>query len=253
MARLAIGHVRRSLSLNGQGGDAWLRGGLMPGQAGNGVSLADAVERYRRLPGACGNAYDWYRRSAARNGRVSLGATTVSAWKQGRQWMLDSDDVERALAVHEERIAERKRVTEAYAAHVLHGGDGGSIETDWGGYRIRRDFHFAWSDYARVTRAAVAPGTATPASHRPGRSAAGRSATPARTGAAAAGTVPVPHLLPCLRDFAGCIRPRLSRGAPGACSAWFICDGMYTTRRLASTVKRPPRRIAQAQDLDGTG
>jgi hypothetical protein len=67
----------------------------MPGQAGNGVSLADAVERYRRLPGAYGNAYDWYRRSAARNGLVSLGATTVSAWKQGRQWMLDSADVER--------------------------------------------------------------------------------------------------------------------------------------------------------------
>jgi hypothetical protein len=124
----------------------------MPGQAGNGVLLADAVERYRRLPGAYGNAYDWYRRSAARNGLVSLGATTVSAWKQGRQWMLDSADVERALAAHEERIAERKRVTEAYAAHVLHGGDGASIATDWGGYRIRRDFHFAWSDYARVTR-----------------------------------------------------------------------------------------------------
>jgi hypothetical protein len=38
----------------------------MPGQAGNGVPLADAVERYRRLPSINGNAYDWYRRSAAR-------------------------------------------------------------------------------------------------------------------------------------------------------------------------------------------
>ena len=27
-----------------------------------------------------------------------------------------------------------------------------SVETDWGGYRVRRDFHDAWSDYARVTR-----------------------------------------------------------------------------------------------------
>jgi hypothetical protein len=124
----------------------------MAGQVANAVSLADAVERYRRLPGAYGNAYDWYRRSAARYGQVSFGATTVSAWKRGRQWMLDSSDVERALAAHQERIEERKRLTEDYAAHVLHGGDGTRVETDWGGYRVRRDFHFAWSDYARVTQ-----------------------------------------------------------------------------------------------------
>jgi hypothetical protein len=124
----------------------------MPVQGANTVSLADAVERYQRLPGAYGNAYDWYRRSAARYGQVSLGVATLSAWKQGRQWMLDAADVEQALAAHEERIAERKRVTEDYAAHVLHAVDGASAETDWGGYRVRRDFHFAWSDYARMTQ-----------------------------------------------------------------------------------------------------
>lgn len=54
----------------------------MPGQASSGEPLADAIERYRRMPGAYGNAYDWYRRSAVREGvarrqhslRVDLGA-----------------------------------------------------------------------------------------------------------------------------------------------------------------------------------
>jgi|HubBroStandDraft_1064217.scaffolds.fasta_scaffold771491_1 hypothetical protein len=98
---------------------------------GNGVPLPDAVERYQRLPGANGNAYDRYRRSPARYGQVSLGATRVSARKQGRQWTLDYADVELALSGHEERIAERQRVTDDYAAHVLYGGQGASVETGW--------------------------------------------------------------------------------------------------------------------------
>jgi hypothetical protein len=124
------------------------------------VTLADAVDRYRREQGSASNAYEWYRKQAQRDGRVSLGGFTVSAVKVGRQWMVDAAEVERAIDAHRDRVAEQHHATDDYKAHVLRGSDGSTIQTDWGGYRISGDFHFAWTGTNSVPERATERGTA---------------------------------------------------------------------------------------------
>jgi hypothetical protein len=115
------------------------------------ITLAQAVERYRQEPGSYSNAYDWYRKQAHQSGTVSLGGREVTAFKVGRQWMVHEAEVDSAIAAHRDQMAKRHQATVGYEAHILYGGDGASIRTDWGGYRVSDTFHFAWSDYAIAT------------------------------------------------------------------------------------------------------
>jgi hypothetical protein len=116
------------------------------------ITLSQAIERYRQEPGSGSNAYDWYRKQAHGSGQVWLGGDHVTAVKVGRQWMVREAEVDSAITAHRDRMAQRHQATTDYEAHTLHGGDGASVSTDWGGYRISGAFHFAWSDYAIVTR-----------------------------------------------------------------------------------------------------
>lgn len=116
------------------------------------VTLAQAVERYRGEPGAACNAYDWYRKQAHRDGRVWLGGSYVNAAKVGKQWMVDEAEVDQAVTAHRQRMAKQHQDTADYDSHILHGEDGTSVTTDWGGYRISGDFHFAWNWYLIGTR-----------------------------------------------------------------------------------------------------
>ena len=111
------------------------------------ISLRDAIARWQREERAPANAYEWYRRDAHRSGMVSIGETSIRATKAGGSWLVDEADLDRALVAHRERRAEVRRVTADYKAGVLHGHDGEMLETEWGGYRRRDPFHFAWSDY----------------------------------------------------------------------------------------------------------
>lgn len=115
------------------------------------ITLAKAVERYRREPGAYSNAYEWYRKQAYRDGRVSLGGTYIGAIKLGNQWTVAASDVEDAITAHRRRIAEQHQATADYKARILRGGDGSSVSTDWGGYRVGGAFHFAWNSYQIAT------------------------------------------------------------------------------------------------------
>jgi len=110
------------------------------------ISLRDAIERWQREERAPANAYEWYRRDAHRSGTVWIGGTSIPSTKAGGTWIVDETDLDRAVAAHRERRAHVRRITDDYALGVLHGQDGGMLETDWGGYHRRDAFHFAWSD-----------------------------------------------------------------------------------------------------------
>jgi len=111
------------------------------------VRLSEAVERYRQEESAVSNSYDWYRRQAQRSGEVSIGGETIPARKQAGAWFVSEDDLARCLVTHRRRIAERKAATIDYGNHVLRGGRGVTVETDWGRYTVRGDFHEAIADY----------------------------------------------------------------------------------------------------------
>jgi len=111
------------------------------------ITLAQAVERYRSEPGAASNAYDWYRKQAHRDGEVWLSGVYVAAVKVGNQWTVAVSDVDGAITAHRNQMAEQHQATADYKAHILHGGDGAIVSTDWGGYRVSGAFHFAWNDY----------------------------------------------------------------------------------------------------------
>ena len=116
------------------------------------IPLKQAVERYQSERGTYGNAYDWYRRSAQRDGYVSIAGVKLNAIKETQGWTVASRDVDEAIRRHREGIARTARVTEDYSRHVLHGNDGESVRITWGGYSLRGPFHFVWSDYERGTR-----------------------------------------------------------------------------------------------------
>ncbi len=109
------------------------------------IRLSDAVDRYRREEDAPANRYDWYRRAAQRSGSVSIDRVRIPASKVSGAWFVDDDDFERAIRAHRERIAERKAATIDYDNRVLRGDLGDWIDTDWGRYQVRDQFHLAWN------------------------------------------------------------------------------------------------------------
>jgi hypothetical protein len=115
------------------------------------ITLRDAVQRYQQEPGSWSNAYDWYRRSAQRGGTVSLGPGEVPTTKIGNKWYVSRADLSEALAAHRADIALLKLRTEDFHQNILHGIDGDTIYTEFGGYRRQGPFHFVWSTYERKT------------------------------------------------------------------------------------------------------
>lgn len=115
------------------------------------ISLRDAIDRWQGEERATANAYEWYRRDAHRNGTVWIGESVIPASKAGGTWFVDETDLDRALVAHRQHRADVGQITAAFASGVLRGQDGDTLETEWGGYRRRDPFHFAWSD-AEVAR-----------------------------------------------------------------------------------------------------
>jgi hypothetical protein len=107
------------------------------------IPLSDAVDHFKREPGAPSNAYGWYRKQATRDGKVLLGEDHIDAVKQGRRWMVDEADLEDALIKHREQRAHVNRMTADYDSRILHPG---TVKTVGGGYQVKGDFHFLWND-----------------------------------------------------------------------------------------------------------
>jgi hypothetical protein len=110
------------------------------------ISLRQAAELVADEPGVYGGTYESYGRSARLYGTISVGEGSVRARKQGRFWVVSSEDVSAAVEDERQRKARRRQMTEDYRRGVLHGKTG-TVRTDFGGYRHRDTFHFVWSDY----------------------------------------------------------------------------------------------------------
>ncbi|MCW2093409.1 UNVERIFIED_ORG: hypothetical protein M2328_006762 [Rhodococcus erythropolis] len=113
------------------------------------ISLSDAVDRFKREPGAPSNAHDWYRKCATRDGTVRLGDHRIAVFKQGRRWMVDETDLEDALIKHCEQRAQVDRMTSDYDSRILHPD---TVVIVGGGYWVKGGFHFLWNDTDRARR-----------------------------------------------------------------------------------------------------
>lgn len=100
-----------------------------------------------------GNAYNWYRRSAHRSGRVSFGSarqlasggsTTVHAVKVGGTWLVDEAEMDRVLTEDRCARAELLDIDQAYKNNRLLGRPGQRVGTAWGGYQSQATFHMSW-------------------------------------------------------------------------------------------------------------
>lgn len=110
------------------------------------MRLDEAVGRFRNEEGAPSNVYEWYRRLAREKGYVELGSAKVRAWKSGRAWQVDDQDVAKAIGAHRQQREELKRITQDNKWGLLHGKDGDTILLLHGSYRRRDPFRFVWSD-----------------------------------------------------------------------------------------------------------
>jgi hypothetical protein len=111
------------------------------------IPLSEAVERYKREPGAYSNAYEWYRRSAQRGNEISIHGHAIPAVKVGSRWTVDEAELNTALiAMRDERALRAQRSTD-YGQRVLHPG---LVTIEGGGYQVKGAFHFLWNDAARA-------------------------------------------------------------------------------------------------------
>jgi hypothetical protein len=117
--------------------------------AGNEITLAEAVDRARARGVVASNSYEWYRKQAATDGEVHIGDQRVLAVKHGRQWVVNEralmDSIASAEAAKQAKEEAGRQADEDFKARKLN--PQGS-RTPWGGYSVRGQFHFVWSDVA---------------------------------------------------------------------------------------------------------
>lgn len=111
------------------------------------ITLAEAIETYKKEEHAPVNSYHWYRRSARSSGKVHIGNTDIPSFKKGKCWYVEIRAFQEAIKKHGEENAYRKQVTEDLAKGIIHGKPGEVIRTEWGGYAHHGQFRFVWSDY----------------------------------------------------------------------------------------------------------
>lgn len=113
------------------------------------ISLASAINHYRQEEGAYSNSYEWYRKQAHSDGHISIAGVNIPVSKIRNQWHLREQDLEQAILQHKLALKELHKVTEDYRSRILHGNDGATVRTEWGGYEIKRSFHFVWNNMDR--------------------------------------------------------------------------------------------------------
>lgn len=117
----------------------------------NEITLAEAIERARNRGVISGGSFEWFRKQAAKSGRVHIAEGTVIAFKRGRRWMVAEPQLEEAIVRAEghknAKNESERQAGEDYVARILNPK---GARTSWGGYRVHGDFHFVWSDYERM-------------------------------------------------------------------------------------------------------
>ncbi len=116
------------------------------------LTLKEAVKQYQQEEKAVSNSYDWYRNQAQKYGKAWIGGIDVSAIKKYGIWYVDRENLSRAINHHRESVKHLKQVTEDYEKGIIHGNDGDTIHTEWGGYEIHKEFRFVWNDVERYRK-----------------------------------------------------------------------------------------------------
>ena len=116
------------------------------------LTLKEAVEQYKQEERAISNSYDWYRKQAQRSGKVWIGGIHISAVKQNGIWYVQRADLSKAINNHRESAKHLKQVTEDYKNGIIHGKDGDTTHTEFGGYEIHKGFRFVWNDVERYRK-----------------------------------------------------------------------------------------------------
>jgi len=114
------------------------------------MTLADAVAQFQARKGAYKSSYERYRRDAKERGRVSLGVVTVRATKDGKAWLVDDEEVVRALIAWDEHYALLEQRTEDLQNGIIHGKEGERIEILHGWYETHGGFRKEWNSRGRV-------------------------------------------------------------------------------------------------------
>ncbi len=114
----------------------------------NNIKLKEAIEKYKEEEKAPGNSYEWYRKMAKSSNKVYIGRLKMSVYKIKGCWYLDKEDFYTAIESHRKIISRIKKNTSDYKQGIIHGVDGDTIETEWGGYKIKKSFRFVWNNYA---------------------------------------------------------------------------------------------------------
>ena len=112
------------------------------------MRLKNAIELYEP------NSYERYRKLAKLEDRVPIGRINVSVYKEKGIWCIDSKEFHEALRqdqVEKKKHSDiKKQNTADYAKGIIHGKDGDILEIEGGGYKIRGEFRFVWSDYEQA-------------------------------------------------------------------------------------------------------
>jgi len=114
------------------------------------MKLTEAINLYKYEKGASSNSYDWYRKSAKSHWCISIGKIDVSAYKKRGTWYVDKIKFFKAIAHHRGKIKQIKQNTDDYTQGIIYGSDGDIIETEWGGYRIYKNFRYVWYYYLKL-------------------------------------------------------------------------------------------------------
>ena len=108
------------------------------------IELRDAVRDLLRQtePGQ----YEWHRRQASTHGRIWIGLDSAPAFKLERHWYVKASDITSAQEREETRKQRLEQATRDYEHGIVHGADGETTRTTWGGYTLHGDFRFVWDD-----------------------------------------------------------------------------------------------------------
>jgi rubrerythrin len=114
------------------------------------MKLKNAIEIYKKEEKAVSNAYDWYRKSAQKHENISIGDLQIRAFKIGREWHVDDNEFNKAIAKHRHSLSVIKENTKAFENGTLKGKTGETIKIESGSVSFSKDFMFESSDYHRL-------------------------------------------------------------------------------------------------------
>lgn len=113
------------------------------------ISLREAIALYQKEDYSSSNSYNWWREIAKRDGEITIENIKFKVFKYKNTWSLDKTSfllgLNQIRENHLENMTKRKLMTSDYENGIIHGMEGESISTDWGGYRISGNFHFYWN------------------------------------------------------------------------------------------------------------